>query len=111
MPGIAGRETRIHSHRMVEGCYQEFTGVCEPNHLRADIENIAGIIGVDAVVNVVTNQKRNTVGVFVGDVVEAHRKGVEFAQKIYATDLVYDQDVIGSMLFPKIPRSFSLRIH
>ena len=101
VPGIAGRETLIHNHRMVAGCYQELTGVCEPNHLRADIENIAAIIGVDAAVNVVTNQKRDTAGVFVGDVVEAHRKGVELAQKVYATDLVYDQDVVVLNAFPK----------
>ncbi|MBT4289952.1 MAG: nickel-dependent lactate racemase [Deltaproteobacteria bacterium] len=101
VPGVAGIETLISNHTMVHGSYKGLTGICDPNPLRADIENIAQLIGLDAIVNVVTNMQRDTVGVFVGDSIKAHRKGVELAKKAYATELVYDQDVVILNAFPK----------
>ena len=101
VPGVAGKDTLIANHMMVHGSYQELTGVCEPNRLRADIENIGQQIGLDTIVNVVTNTQRDTVGVFVGDSIKAHRKGVELARKVYATQPVYNQDVIILNAFPK----------
>ena len=46
---------------------------------------MARMAGIDCIVNAVFNMKRETVGLFVGDVVEAHREGAKMAEKVYAT--------------------------
>jgi nickel-dependent lactate racemase len=56
--------------------FQKMTGIIEGNELRADIEDIAKTVGLDAVINVVTTASRGTAGVFVGDMIQAHRAGV-----------------------------------
>jgi hypothetical protein len=50
-------------------------GNIEGNVLRADLEEMARMAGIDCIVNGVFNMKRETVGLFVGDVVTAHREG------------------------------------
>jgi nickel-dependent lactate racemase len=60
-------------------------GNIEENVLRADLEEIARMAGIDCIVNAVFNIKRETVGLFVGDVVAAHRAGSEMAEEVYAT--------------------------
>jgi nickel-dependent lactate racemase len=61
-------------------------GKVEGNELRADLEEIARMAGIDCIVNVVVNLKRDSIGVFVGDVVAAHREGVKMARQVYATE-------------------------
>ena len=101
LPGVSGIETVEANHKIMEGIHQGMTGVCQGNNLREDIEDIARKIGLDAIVNVVTNESRDIVGVFVGDVIKAHRSGVELAREVFATEVVYDQDVIILNAYPK----------
>lgn len=101
LPGIAGFETLKANHSMMAGSFQGMTGNIADNPLRADIEDIARTVGLDAIVNVVTSASRDTAGVFVGDMVAAHREGVEFARAVYATSLVYEQDVAVFNAYPK----------
>ncbi|MCJ7593536.1 MAG: lactate racemase domain-containing protein [Desulfobacterales bacterium] len=61
-------------------------GKVEGNVLRADLEEMARMAGIDCIVNVIVNGKRESIGVFVGDVVTAHREGVKMARKVYATE-------------------------
>ena len=44
------------------------------------------LAGIDCIVNAVVNMRRETIGVFVGDVVAAHREGVKMARQVYATE-------------------------
>ncbi|MFC1534449.1 lactate racemase domain-containing protein [Thermodesulfobacteriota bacterium] len=69
-------------------------GKVEGNVLRADLEEMARMAGIDCIVNVVVNQKRETIGVFVGDVVDAHREGVKMARQVYATESEGDFDIL-----------------
>jgi len=100
-PGVSGIKTLEANHSMMSECYQGMTGVMDGNRLRADIEDIAGIIGLDAIVNIVTTSERGIAGVFVGDTIKAHRAGVEFARKVFATELIYDQDAVILNGYPK----------
>jgi nickel-dependent lactate racemase len=69
-------------------------GKVEGNALRADLEEMARMAGIDCIVNTVINLKRDTVGVFVGDVVGAHREGVRMARETYATPSEGGFDVV-----------------
>ena len=101
LPGVAGIETLEVNHSMMAESYQEMTGIIEGNPLRADIEDIARMIGLHAIINVVTTSSRGIAGVFVGDMVQAHRAGVEFARKVFSTEMVYEQDIIILNAYPK----------
>ena len=101
LPGVAGIETLQSNHSMFSDSFQEMTGKIEGNPLRADIEDIARKVGLDAIVNIVTAASRETAGVFVGDMVAAHRTGVAFALEVFATEPLYNQDVAIFNAYPK----------
>ena len=75
-------------------------GVIEKNKSRADIEEAARKAGLDVVVNVVINSRREIAGVFVGDMVKAHREGVKFAREIYKTEVPRGMDIIVTNAYP-----------
>ena len=69
-------------------------GELDGNALRLDAEEAARMAGLDIIINAVVNLRRDTVGLFVGDLVAAHREGVKFAERIYTTDVPSHPDVI-----------------
>jgi nickel-dependent lactate racemase len=69
-------------------------GEVDDNEARLDLEESARMAGLDIVINAVVNMHRDTVGLFVGDMVKAHREGVKLARKIYHTPIPKDPDVI-----------------
>jgi lactate racemase len=64
------------------------------NAVRLDMEEIARMAGLDFSINVVFNGKRNPSGLFVGDVVAAHRRAVKFAREMYATPPSNNVDIV-----------------
>jgi len=90
LPGVAGIDTIRDNHYAVsrgEGDTTGGIGVIEGNATRLDMEAFARRIGLTAIVNGVVNSKRETAGVFVGDVVDAHRAAVTLARQTYATPM------------------------
>ncbi len=88
LPGVAGIDTIRANHYAVsrgEGDATGGIGVVEGNATRLDMEAFARRIGLTAIVNAVVNSERETAGVFVGDVVDAHRAAVDLARRTYAT--------------------------
>jgi len=81
VPGVSGIETIVHNHTIPGGD----PGSYERNRMRKNIEEIAVNAELDAIVNVTINEKKDITGLFVGDVIEAYRAGVNFARKIYCT--------------------------
>lgn len=69
-------------------------GKVEGNVLRADLEEMARMASLDCIVNVVVNGKRDSMGVFVGDVVAAHREGVKMGREVYATESERGFDIL-----------------
>ena len=69
-------------------------GRIEGNAIRLDAEEAARMAGLDVTVNAVVNLKRDTVGLFVGDLVAAHRQGVKLAEKVYATKRPGKVDIV-----------------
>lgn len=100
MPGVAGVETIYGNH----GRSQRLRGgvnVIDGNEFRLDIEEAARLAHLDVIVNTVINSRREVAALFVGDCVEAHRVGVEYARNIYATPTPANWDVAVMSCYPK----------
>jgi nickel-dependent lactate racemase len=100
LPGVAGIESLYQNHRGDNGLKGGLNNV-ETNQRRADMEEAARMGGLDAVVNVVVNSRRGIAGVFVGDLVEAHRAGVALARRVFATPVPEGWDVGIFNAYPK----------
>jgi len=100
MPGVAGIETIITNHKpgRLKGALVAIDG----NERRADIEEVARLAGLDAIVNVVVNSRRGIAGLFIGDVVAAHREGVRRAWEVMSTPLPSEPVDIG--VFNQYPK-------
>jgi len=81
-PGISSIETMkvMHGPKMLEHP-KTTTGVIEGNPFHEEATEIAKMAGVDFIVNVTIDRKRRLVGVFAGDLVEAHLAGIEFVEE------------------------------
>lgn len=106
LPGIAGINTIKANHKMVikvtdkDGTVDSYLGNPE-NPLRKDIEEIANQTGLDFIINAVVNSKQEIAGIFVGDLVQAHREGVKFARKVYKTNSPRNPSLVICNAFPK----------
>lgn len=89
MPGVCGIETVAAHHEGVP----RGGATLDENAWRAEIETIARMIGLDFVVNAVINGRRQAAGLFVGDMVAAHRKAAAFADSLYRVSLPRDMDI------------------
>ena len=88
VPGIAGFATMFYFHTFSPSrghAVVERKG-SEPDH-RDFSEAVARVLGLDVIVNTVLNRRREICGLFVGDFVEAHRKGAHFALDTYSTEI------------------------
>ncbi|MBW2147537.1 MAG: nickel-dependent lactate racemase [Deltaproteobacteria bacterium] len=71
------------------------------NELRRDMEEGARMAGLDVIVNSVGTSDGRTAGVFIGDLVKAHRAAVELARKVYITDAPSEVDIGIFNAFPE----------
>jgi len=107
LPGVAGIRSIVYNHGILGGwgyaqkfrelhptCTMAYGRVNEENILRRDAEEAARMVGLDFIVNVLVNTKRDSTHLFAGDVVEAQRKGVEVAREHYSTQVEFDFDVV-----------------
>lgn len=88
VPGISGFATMFYFHTFSPG---RGHAVIErksdtPDH-RDFAEEVANVIGLDVIANVVLNSRREICGLFVGDYVQAHRAGAHFALETYGTEI------------------------
>lgn len=114
LPGVAGIDTIWADHHDVGGRGKPVhdnpmgnlhptvgIGKIEENVLRLDIEEAARMAGLDFTVNAVVNSRRETVGLFVGDLVAAHREGVKLARRVYATETPRPADIVIANAYAK----------
>jgi nickel-dependent lactate racemase len=98
VPGIASIETAA-AHHGPSGPATALGATCPPS--RADVEEAARMVGVDCIVNVIPNSRRGIAGLVVGDVVDAHRKGLEIARRVFSTATPSGYDVCVLSCYPK----------
>ncbi len=98
MPGVCGVESARYTHYYIKGAHQR--GGSLESDFRLELEELVAKVGLDFVVNVVLNQKREIAGIFVGDRILAHRQGAKFATELYNVSPVEDADVIVANMYP-----------
>ena len=101
LPGLADIATLERTHKLIMMGFTGGINDVETNRFRKQIEAVAVKTGIDFFCGVVPNASRNIAGVFTGDVVTAHRKGVAFARQIYATEVAAPADVVVLNAYPK----------
>ena len=93
MPGVSTRAAIQSNHsRMVEAAAA--AGRLEGNPVREDIEEAAAMVGVDFIVNVVLDEHKQIVRAVAGDVVEAHREGCRYLDRLYGKPIAGSADIV-----------------
>jgi len=86
LPGVSGFATMFYFHTFYRGRGHAVIDQQgdQPDN-RTISEAVAKVVGLEAVVNVVINSRRQVAGLFVGDFVEAQHTGAQFAAQTYGT--------------------------
>lgn len=93
MPGVSTRAAIQSNHsRMVEQAAA--AGRLDGNPVREDIEEAAGMVGVDFILNVVLDEHKQIVRAVAGDVVQAHREGCRYLDQLYAKRIFERVDIV-----------------
>ncbi len=100
LPGVCGAET-ITTHHLRGTGAGVGVRVVEGNDFRADLEEAAALTRLDFVVNAVMGVSRDIVGLFVGDMIEAHRQGIALAEQAYAVTAERGVDVNIVSAYPE----------
>ena len=82
LPGVSGHETLKIHHSFPIRPYRPVMGILDSNPFHEEALEAAKMLGVDFIINVVQNSKKETVSVVAGDLDIAHKKGVEISRKI-----------------------------
>ena len=81
IPGCAGLRSVMASHRPDHiGSPTAAFGITEGNPLWEELREVALRVGPSFLVNVALNHRRQITGVFAGDLIAAHRQGIEFVR-------------------------------
>ena len=100
LPGLADAEATARSHKFVQMGLRGGRDL-DRNRFRLEIERLARQLGMQYTVCVVPNSRRETAGVFAGDLVAAHRKACRLAASSYATPLRAGYDCVILNAYPK----------
>lgn len=98
-PGVTSAVTTARTHLMAGPRVYQILGDVD-NPVRHEMERIAVQSGLKFIVNVVLNAHSEVVRVVAGDVIKAHRAGVETARPIYTLELNEQPDIIVASSHP-----------
>jgi nickel-dependent lactate racemase len=99
--GVAGEETiaATHNYRMLQ---QTRLGIVEGNVFRGFLTEATRAVGLDFIVNVVQNGKKDAVKIVAGDPVEAFQEGVRTARSLYEVNIEGPGEIVVSgVSYPK----------
>ena len=85
-------------HFKIKG--QSGTGKIYHNDIRADMEEAARLFSLDFSIQTIINGKRQVIGIYAGDVVDAFSPAVEYANESYKTVPVKNADVVIVNVYP-----------
>ncbi len=101
IPGIASIDAIDANHARLSPSPTSCIGSCEGNVLQEDIIEATRMSGLDVKVDVILNLKREITALFVGEPIEEHREGVRVAREHYATEMVWNADIVVANCFSK----------
>jgi nickel-dependent lactate racemase len=95
VPGLAAQETikTLHSPRFMREPLAIEGSIAE-NPLHRELVEIAGMAGHQFIVDVALARDRRIAGVFAGDPIEAHRRGVEFVSRVLLEEIDRPVDAV-----------------
>jgi nickel-dependent lactate racemase len=103
IPGVSGEEAiaAVHRPEWLDDP-RVGAGIIEGNPVHEDMVELAKLVGVDFIVNVVLNSQDEIVQVAAGDLTAAHEKLIETYDKMYKVEIYEQADiVISSPAYPK----------
>lgn len=93
MPGVCSRETVEQNHSMMI-LPDAVAGKLEGNPVREDMNEVGRMVGVDFILNVVLNSKKEIVRAVAGDAIAAHREGVKYIDEMYRVKIPERADIV-----------------
>lgn len=93
MPGVSTRQAIQANHSFMvrpEAC----GGRMDDNPIRQDIEEAAAICGVDFILNVVLDERKEIIKAVAGDMIQAHRAGCSFLDDFYKVEIPKAADIV-----------------
>lgn len=105
--GVAGLETlaATHNYQMLEHPKTRL-GIIKDNIFRQFLTEAARAVGIDFIVNVVQNGKKELLAVYAGHPIKAFEKGVEKAREVFEVAMEQEYDIVVSI--PGYPKSINL---
>ncbi|MBS7643043.1 nickel-dependent lactate racemase [Candidatus Bathyarchaeota archaeon] len=103
IPGVSGEEAiaAVHRPEWLDDP-QVGTGIIKGNPVHEDMVELARLVGVDFIVNVVLNSQDKIVQAAAGDLIAAHEKLIATYDKMYKVEIHEKADiVISSPAYPK----------
>ena len=92
-PGVCGAVTTGATHYLSTRAPRSYLGAVE-NPVRAELELIAGRVGLKAILNTVLDHSGRLAQAFYGDFVQAHRAGVRRAAQVYGVPAPGQADIV-----------------
>ncbi len=92
-PGLANREAVQANHSRMEEPGAG-PGKIAGNPIREEIDEVGRAAGVDFILNIVQNSRKQMVGAFAGDLIQAHRAGASLVDSMYRVAVPEHADVV-----------------
>ena len=93
LPGVSSRAAVLANHRMMR-LPGAVAARAEGNPVREDMEEAAGIVGVDFILNVVLNDRKEIVRAFAGDYWLAHRAARDAVDSMFCVSIREKADIV-----------------
>ncbi|MFT9493730.1 nickel-dependent lactate racemase [Anaerosolibacter sp.] len=93
MPGVSTREAIQANHSMMVRKDAK-AGTLDENSLRRDIDEVAKMLSIDFILNVVLDEKKNIMKAVAGHHIEAHREGCKFLDRLYKIEIDHPADIV-----------------
>ncbi|MDY6958084.1 MAG: nickel-dependent lactate racemase, partial [Halobacteriota archaeon] len=92
LPGVVSRDLIEENHKMMIST-DAYSG-SKKSPVRREMDEVGGVVGIDFILNVVLNPKKEVIGAVAGDYISAHKRGIEMVDDIYQVPSVLSDIVI-----------------
>ena len=100
LPGVSSWEAIGRNH-MLAVSNDARLGQIEENPVRKDMEEAAGKVGLNMIINTVLNDKGEMIDVVAGDFIDAHRRGVKVGRELFEYTIKDKVDILVAAFGPR----------